>query len=185
MTIAANNWCIKIGDKVYGPYRDDQMKTFAAEGRLAPTSNVAPAGSTAWQQARQFSQLALLFPSAQPAPAPEKSFGRAGRGGDTPALPDGALSNFFLIFDPAPGTAGRLEYKIRHLGDAFRITENVWCVSSTQSALGLKNALTPDMMSREFVIVVDAARGRTIWHNCAPEAHSHLTRAFVRSRAKA
>lgn len=183
MAIAAENWCIKIGDKVYGPYRDDQMKAFAAEGRLAPTSNVAPAGSTSWQEARQFSQLALLFPSASETPS--RSFGRASHGSETRTSPDGALSNFFLIFDPAPGTAGRLEYKIRHLGDAFRITENVWCVSSTQSALGLKNALTQDMTSREFVIIVDAVRGRAIWHNCTPEAHSHLTRAFVRSRAKA
>lgn len=50
--LAAENWCVKVQDKVYGPYTTQQMRKFAHEGRLARWSLVSPAGGQTWREAR-------------------------------------------------------------------------------------------------------------------------------------
>lgn len=176
--VAPNNWCIRVSDKVYGPYTDLQMAAYAAEGRLTANSEVSPAGGTTWREARNFTQLASLFTKA---PDPDgTSFGKATR--STSDVPDGAPAKFILIFDPQPGTAGRIEHILRSLGEGFRITENVWIVTSKHSVQGVKNVITPHLTNREFVFVIDSDRGRSAWYNFSPELHSRLTKMWVKTR---
>lgn len=180
--VATDNWCIKVAGKVYGPYSGPQMKAFAKEGRLSETSSVAPAGSTVWREARTYSQLAPLFAGSTSVTSrsdDKRSFGRATNSQDHNSPPEGALANFILIFDSAPGTAGRIEQVLRGLGEGFRLAENVWVLSSTQSVLGIKNAIAPHLTSREPIFIVDASRGRSAWQNYVPELHSRLTKAWL------
>ncbi|WP_370335598.1 GYF domain-containing protein [Parvularcula marina] len=179
MALAPSNWCIKVAEKIYGPYSDQQMEAFAQEGRLSPRSSVSPAGAQTWREAHQYEVLARLF-DGQPKQA--RAFGKAGND-DQQGTPEGSPAMMLLVFDTVASTAGRIENQIRALGDAFRLTSNVWCVTTGQSAVGVKNALVPHMSSREFVFVVDTHRGKTTWHNMTPSLHSHLTRAYVKSSA--
>lgn len=178
--LATDNWCIKVAEKVFGPYTQDEMAAFAAEGRLSGRSLVAAAGGKTWREARLYPSLSVLF---EHRPRPTKAFGRASTGGEPAALEEGALANFIVIFDVTAGTAGRVEHIVRTIGDAFRVTDNVWCVASTQSALGIKNMLSPHLPVREPVFIIDCSRGRTSWHNFVPELHARLTRAWVRTAA--
>ena len=77
--LAAENWCLKVENKVYGPYTTQQMRKFAHEGRLASWSLVSPAGATAWREARRETIFATFFGSTKPietlAPA-AKAFGK-------------------------------------------------------------------------------------------------------------
>ncbi|MEM9233307.1 MAG: GYF domain-containing protein [Pseudomonadota bacterium] len=181
MALAPSNWCIKVAEKVYGPYTDQQMEAFATEGRLAPRSNVSPAGGTTWREAHNYSSLARLFEKGPKASGP--TFGKAGNDDNAHTIPDGAPATIVIIFDTVSATAGRLENEIRALGDGFRITDNVWCITTTLSAVGVKNALVPRLSSREFVYVADTSRGRATWHNTTPEVHARLTRASVKITA--
>lgn len=78
--LAAENWCVKVQDKVYGPYTTQQMRKFAHEGRLARWSLVAPAGGQTWREARSEYVFAGFFKTPEaPAPAPVlagRSFGK-------------------------------------------------------------------------------------------------------------
>ncbi len=61
----AMRWVLKYGDRVYGPYSFDAMAAYAAEGRVAPHSLVAPEGTPAgagtWRAAGDLPQFAVLF----------------------------------------------------------------------------------------------------------------------------
>ncbi len=80
--LAAENWCIKVQEKVYGPYTTQQMRKFAHEGRLAAWSLISPAGGRSWREARSELVFANFFDSAKTetsqlkAAVAAKSFGR-------------------------------------------------------------------------------------------------------------
>jgi hypothetical protein len=65
-----HRWVLKYGDKVYGPYSFEAMKTYVAEGRVAEHSLLAPegtpAGATMWRYAVDIPAFAELF-LAEPA----------------------------------------------------------------------------------------------------------------------
>lgn len=67
----AMRWVLKYGDRVYGPYSFDAMTAYAAEGRVAPHSLIAPegtpAGASTWRAAGDLPQFAVLF-GGEPAP---------------------------------------------------------------------------------------------------------------------
>ena len=60
-------WVLKFGDKVYGPYSFEAMKTYVAEGRVAEHSLLAPegtpAGAAIWQHAVTIPAFAELLRS--------------------------------------------------------------------------------------------------------------------------
>jgi len=74
--LAADNWCIKVSDKVYGPYSSQQLRKFAHEGRLAAWSLIAPAGSREWREAQAERPFAQFFGKPHPTVPGEKSFGK-------------------------------------------------------------------------------------------------------------
>ncbi|MBB4659032.1 GYF domain-containing protein [Parvularcula dongshanensis] len=173
--LATDNWCIKVAQRVYGPYTQEQMSAFASEGRLSPSSLVAPAGGRTWREARAYPALSAFLERGQ-----TKPFGKSTeRKGGVPS--EGELSNFVVVFDVASGAAGRLAPILSELGTAFRLTDNVWALATTQSVTGVKNALVTHLQAREAVFVVDCVRGRTVWQNFGPETHSKLTRSWIKS----
>jgi len=190
--LGAENWCVKVEEKVFGPYTTEQLRKYAHEGRLAAWSLISPAGSRAWREARRESTLASFFGAETDAAQADasRSFGRrdqtktdaapARRAQQTPAL-----ANFLVIFEGAEGAASRLESAIRSLGRSFRVSENVWSITCDLTAVGVRNALAPYLAPKEPIFVVDASRGRTSWQNYAPEAHAKISAAYTTSLAKA
>jgi hypothetical protein len=84
--LAAENWCIKVQEKVYGPYTTQQMRKVAHEGRLAAWSLISPAGGRSWREARRELVFSNFFggeknETATPkAEFHSKSFGRRSDG---------------------------------------------------------------------------------------------------------
>ena len=190
--LAAENWCVKVEEKVYGPYTTEQMRKYAHEGRLAGWSLIAPAGSRAWREARRESSFASFFGTEADNDAPKgRAFGRRDQTGDeTGAARAGkrqapSLANFVIIFDTSEGAANRLESVIHSLGNAFRLSDNVWSVTCDLTAVGVRNAIAPYLSPKEGIFVVDASRGRTSWQNYAPETHAKITTAYTKTLAKA
>lgn len=175
--LATDNWCIKVADKVYGPYTQEQLSNFAKEGRLTSQSLVAPAGGKLWREARLYPPIANILEGDVPK---RPSFGKNAPDRTKIMAPgEGEMSNFLVIFDVVKGTAGKVEEVLHREGTCFRLTDNVWVVRSTNTALGLKNALIPHLSILEPVFVVDCGRGRTSWQNFVPETHSRLTKAWI------
>lgn len=203
--LAADNWCIKVDDRVYGPYTSTQLRKFAHEGRLASWSLIAPAGGRTWREAKDERAFASFFgagakrpnsdgtafgkrdivieeetkPAAEnaaPAPLPRKS--AAARPGAAIAA-DGALANFVIIFDVVSAAASRAEAAVLSLGPAFRLADNVWSVSCELTAIGVRNAIAPYLLLRESIFVIDTTRGRSSWQNYAPETHAKISAAWT------
>lgn len=208
--LATENWCIKVKDKVYGPYTTQQMRKFAHEGRLAAWSMISPAGATAWREAKNENVFSSFFgtePKASPL-ANGKAFGKRNDWDDDGATPakiktgaaapqtktavktkstkaapqESNAANFIVIFDVVSGAASRVEAAVMSLGHAFRIADNVWSISCELTAVGVRNAIAPYLRGSESIFVIDATRGRTSWRNYAPETQAKITAAYLTSR---
>jgi hypothetical protein len=202
--LAADNWCVKVDERIYGPYSSQQLRKFAHEGRLAAWSLVAPAGSRTWREAREEATFASFFGLETPrATTPPRAFGKrsefpeeqleepAAKGIDTivishrasaKAAAETGPTNFVIIFDIISAAASRVETAVLSLGPGFRIAENVWTVSCELTAIGVRNALAPYLLPRESIFVIAAARGRTSWQNYAPETHAKLAAAWAATK---
>lgn len=191
--LAADNWCVKVDDRVYGPYSSKQLRKFAHEGRLAASSLVAPAGSRNWRQAREETTFAAFFGEiAAHKGATAPTFGKRDEPGDgasssrarteRAAAVDAGIANFVVVFDVVSAAASRVETAILSIGPAFRLAENVWTLSCDMTAIGVRNAIAPYLLPRESIFVVDASRGRSSWQNYAPETHAKIAAAWALTR---
>lgn len=202
--LAAENWCLKVEDKVYGPYTTEQMRKFAHEGRLASWSLVSPAGGRTWREARNESIFANFFgvhrADGSSKQSDRNAFGkrdekitqRPEKVADktipisaeikTRKSTEPKTANFIVIFDVVSGAASRVEAALYGLGPAFRIADNVWTISCEMTAVGVRNAIAPYLRGSESIFVVDATRGRSSWSNYAPTVNSKLTAAFVNTK---
>lgn len=202
--LSAENWHLKVKDKVYGPYTTRQMRKFAHQGRLASWSLISPAGSLAWREAVREPAFANLFSAnsipADPPEVIEKAFGKRAHETAAPAndsaddasiriqtkrrrpAADAALANFIVVFDVVSAAASRVEAPILSLGPAFRIADNVWTVTCELTAIGVLNAIAPYLRSSEPIFVVDATRGRSAWRNYSPETASKISAAYLKAR---
>lgn len=65
-------WLLKYGDRIYGPYSQEAMIGYIAEGRVIATSMIAPEGSgladVAWQPASAVDTFAASFAPAETSP---------------------------------------------------------------------------------------------------------------------
>lgn len=204
--LAAENWCVKVDDKVYGPYSSQQMRKFAHEGRLASWSLISPAGSRAWREAKKENTFSAFFgtdAAGARGGGGERAFGKrddneeaapksanASKGAASEnqaanakqqAVKETAVANFVIIFDVVSAAASRVEAAVLSLGPGFRIADNVWSVSCELTAVGVRNAIAPYLNPRESIYVIDETRGRTTWQNYAPELHAKITAAHAAS----
>ena len=191
--LAADNWCIKVEEKVYGPYTSQQMRKFAHEGRLAAWSMISPAGGRTWREAKNESAFANFFGEKAGSNTPgARTFGKRDMSGETEgtdkanktsaskaASSDPTTANFIVVFDVVSGAASRAEAAVLSLGPAFRIADNTWSVSCELTAVGVRNAVAPYLNPRESLFVIDATRGRTSWQNFAPELHAKITASYA------
>lgn len=208
--LVTENWCLKVEDKVYGPYTTEQMRKFAHQGRLAAWSMIAPAGGRAWREARMENIFSNFFgdQSQKPLKSTERTFGKksdwqdaaegSSAGLDSSKTRDvrskatkrfdgsesGAphIANFIVIFDVVSASATRVEAAVMSLGHAFRVADNVWSVTCELTAVGVRNAIAPYLRNSESIFVVDATRGRTSWRNYAPEIQAKISAAYLRSK---
>jgi hypothetical protein len=197
--LAADNWCIKVNERVYGPYTSNQLRKFAHEGRFGRTSLVSPAGGSEWREASQETSFAAFFgAAANDAAARTKAFGRARpkanvveRGSSkkstdqfsaqskSRAANEIETANFIVIFE-VDGVAGnRVESVLSSMGPTFRLAQNVWTVNCAYTAIGLRNCIAPYLRPSESVFVVDATNGRTCWQNYSPEPHAKIAAAYT------
>ncbi len=200
--LAADNWCVKVNDKVYGPYTSQQLRKYAHEGRLAASSLIAPAGGRSWRRACDESSFASFFGGdAAKKTEASRSFGRRDVGDpdpeqETPGEPKAKKSNkpvprqnrstqasepanFVLIFDVVSAAASRAEAAVLSLGPGFRIADNVWTICCALTATGVRNAVAPYLLPHESIFVIDTTNGRTAWQNYAPGLHAKMTAAWM------
>ncbi|MEM6538604.1 MAG: DUF4339 domain-containing protein [Pseudomonadota bacterium] len=191
--VSAENWCVQASGRVYGPYPFNDLQRFAAEGRLAPASLIAPAGSLEWMEANEEPRLVPVFETlkAHRKRKASQADTQDARTASTAAPPtvqkpgrahqskqQSSTSNFVVIFDVVSGAAGRLESIIRGIGEAFWITENVWSISCRLTKAGITNALTPYLKPSESIFFVDLSHGGAVLKNIGAQKHAEIASAY-------
>jgi GYF domain 2 len=184
MTIA---WTINVEGRVYGPYSQERLRSFASEGRLAPTSLIAQEGAAEWREAREEPEFCDLFtqvpketphvsaPVVVPKPAPTPS---APVSAD---VPEGKLAQFAIVIDIKSHSSGGFEQAITSLGSAHRLVHNVWILSTTQTVNAVRNRLVPELGKSDSLFVVDASRGKAAWFNFGPDADVRIRRVWQKA----
>ena len=186
-------WTINVGGRLYGPFSSERMRSFASEGRLAPTSLVALENATDWREARNEPQFADLFapiPAQAPAPAMERPLQQTSPA-PAPAqmaaahprplngvAADVQRTQFAVVTDMKSRGGASFEHAIAALGPSYQLLPNVWIVSSDQTVSAVRNRLIQELGKSDSLFVVDASRGKAAWFNFGPDADAHIRRVW-------
>lgn len=137
--MATENWCMSVGDKIYGPYSTDQMKAFVQAKRLAYHSMVAPAGSREFREAYQFAELRSLF---------------GGKGGHERAAMSVSGRRFLVLFGTEDTARSAGEAVLGRLPGLTPLTTTAFIAEADGTADDLRDALARAVPNTERAIVI-------------------------------
>ena len=178
----APTWTIKANDSCYGPYTLDQLRSYAAEGRLAAHSLVARAGETRHRPASEDEELAVLFSPTPQRPVfftAEGDLGPQNFGRNEEA---GTSGHFIVIADMKSRSISGVEEEIFRCGQAYAIMPQAWLLSSEMSINAIRNALVQKLGRIDMLFIADASRNKAAWFNYGPEADSRIRRIWQKAQ---
>ena len=187
MPDSSGPWIINVGGRAYGPFGEDQMRAFAAEGRLVAMTQVARAGETECRNALDDPDLARLFvPKRGTVPEPAAvqdvvrppSFGRLDDSTDTAETSE--LSHFVIVSDMKSNSITQLEEELGKLGPTCTVLPQVWFVSTRASISAVRSLLVQQLGKLDSLLVIDATRDKAAWFNFGPEMDARLRRFWSR-----
>lgn len=169
-------WIISVSGKTYGPYTVAEMQTFTAEGRLAPHSLAARAGSGKFGPALQDPDLAFLFAPSPAANQRADDSPRAFGQGDSPTSQEPA--HFLIVADMRSASTTVLDEEICRLGPAYAIMPQTWLLATELSIGALKNLLVQKMGKLDTLLIVDASHDKLTWSNLGMETETRIRRIW-------
>jgi len=86
-----------------------------------------------------------------------------------------------ILDQKAQSAASNIEAAINSLGAAYRLTTNVWIISTDQSVSAVRNRLVQELGKADSLFVIDASRGKAAWFNFGPEADVRIRRVWQKS----
>jgi GYF domain 2 len=182
------SWMISVGGRPYGPYTLEQLKSFHAQGRLAPYSLVAR-DQEEFHPANEDAELAPLFGGAAQSeaqaaadrPAEQQSglhkFGQDGQ-------PRGR-TRYIVMSDLKSGSIAALNDEIFKFGPTFSFTAQTWVLTSEVSLNTLRTELIQKIGKLDALIVVDVTNDKAAWFNLGPEAEARMRRLWQRESVSA
>jgi hypothetical protein len=196
----SDTWNISVGGRTYGPYTTQQMQAFAAEGRLAVHSLVAPAGDSLFRPAEEHAPLAKLFAPAPPATPVQPTaqtlsatgkFVTAhgveteediisptfGRSNDEPRTGD--RGRFVVIAEMKSRSISGLEEEIFNLGPAYPLMPQAWLLISDVGINVIRNTLVQKLGKTDMLFIVDATHNKAAWFNFGPESDTRIRRVWT------
>jgi hypothetical protein len=156
------------------------VDVFKDRGRAATPE--APTASPAPQQpslraAESVNAPQPAQPHAAPAPHPQTHAPQP----ITPAAEHTAAHFAVIVDQKAQSAASHIEAAISSLGPAYRLTTNVWIISTEQSVSAVRNRLVQELGKADSLFVIDASRGKAAWFNFGPEADVRIRRVWQKT----
>ena len=90
-------------------------------------------------------------------------------------------AHFAIIAEIKAQGTGNLESAITSLGSCYRLTHNVWILSTEQTVSGVRNRLIQELGKTDSLFVIDASRGKAAWFNFGPEADVRIRRVWQKT----
>lgn len=177
----ASTWIIKANDRCFGPYTLEQMRGFAAEGRLALHSLVSPGTGAPFMPVSEVSDLAALFSPPQTAAPRPVFFTAEGDLGATYAtrVPDAPVqSRFIVIADMKSRSISGLEQEINRCGPAIQLMPQAWLMTSEMTINAIRNSLIQSLGRLDMLFIADTTNNKAAWFNYGPENDSRIRRIW-------
>lgn len=151
-------WRIMVDDVVYGPYTMGQMKTFADEGRLLETSQVAHDDGGAFLLARAHADLMSLFQAPDRMPVEE---------------PDLQPANYLVSIQTDGDGRRAVISLLNELGRFSELMPGCFIFHSNTAVVELRSQLSTLLAERGRCVIVNASTGQLAWMGLTADADTH------------
>ena len=167
--LAQDSWFVSVDGKSYGPYTEEQLNSFAREGRVTAMTPVMRSGER-WSLAGEHRQLAYMF-APSPPPAPQ-SGPPAADAAETPAQE--ALAKVVIVAELRSGSSIAFEAAVAKLGKNYRLNQYVWLVYTSLPIAQLRKDLAAQVGRNDPLFIADTTHGRAAWVNFGPGAEATI-----------
>ncbi len=183
--LAPHSLVAREGTSDWHEARDEPefIEVFTHRNHVAPAAAPASAQAAAPQPAL----ASLITRSPQPQPQQQQpaqtSAPQVHTAHPTATAPaEHAIAHFAVIIDQkAQGGSSNIEHAIGSLGLFYRLTTNVWIISTDQSVSAVRNRLVQELGKSDSLFVIDASRGKAAWFNFGPEADVRIRRVWQKT----
>ncbi|MEM9178872.1 MAG: hypothetical protein AAGA89_04140 [Pseudomonadota bacterium] len=151
-------WRIMVEDIVYGPYTMGQMRSFAEEGRLLESSQVAYDDGGAFVNARMHPELCELF--LAPAPTPK---------GEIAPEP----ANYLVSVQTDADGRRAVISLLNEIGRFSELMPGCFILHTTQAVVDLRSQISTLLAERGRCVIVNATTGQLAWMGLTSDANTH------------
>lgn len=152
-------WRVMVKDTVYGPYTLGQMRSFALEGRLTPSSRTAEGDGGAFIPASEQAALRPLF-----------QLRAARKVADKPASP----ANHIVVLKSLGDSRNRVIGVLNTIGKFVEIMPETFLLHTATRTPKIRELINEVIDEKDRVVIVNADSGRLGWIGLGPELDSHI-----------
>ena len=180
--LAPHSLVARDGSSDWHEARDEPEFTdvFMQRTPVPPPAALAPAPAPAPKPA--LASLITRAPQPQPQSTPAHAPQVQASNPNISAAAEHAIAHFAVVIDQkAQGGSSNIEGAIGSLGLFYRLTNNVWIISTDQSVSAVRNRLVQELGKSDSLFVIDASRGKAAWFNFGPEADVRIRRVWQKT----
>jgi hypothetical protein len=180
--LAPHSLVARDGSSDWHEARDEPEFTdvFMQRTPVPPPAALAAAPAPAPKPA--LASLITRAPQPQPQSTPAHAPQMQASNPNISAAAEHAIAHFAVVIDQkAQGGSSNIEGAIGSLGLFYRLTNNVWIISTDQSVSAVRNRLVQELGKSDSLFVIDASRGKAAWFNFGPEADVRIRRVWQKA----
>lgn len=182
---APHLWYVHAAGRAWGPYSEERMTAFLAEGRITAATPVSPWGAGPYAPAGEAMTGEAMtgkgttgeaMTGRRPTPAPVREPAATRPAPDiAPPTPAAGPTRPLLVVAGLTATGAEgFQTALAGFGPWALLRPGLWLVQARTDAAGLRNALSRGLASHEFLLVVEALLDRAAWFNLGQSAERQL-----------
>lgn len=192
-------WFAQVDGQIYGPYDDNQMQDFVAEGRINgqslisnnPSAGFFPAIGydvfSLWSGTGQAAQVSGGYSQYSPQsygahsqaeqqarPSTVTPFRRTEAAPTAQSTQHASEHQFVIMAEINSDSLMGFLQRLQTFGQAERVGETVWILKSAHSTETLRNALSQTLTRQDRLFIVDSAENKTAWFNIGADLDKRI-----------
>ncbi len=180
--LAPHSLVARDGSSDWHEARDEPEFTDVFMQRPPVAPPAAPAAAPAPAPQSALASLITRAPQPQPQSTPAHAPQVHASHPNISASAEHTIAHFAVVIDQkAQGGSSNIEGAIGSLGLYYRLTNNVWIISTDQSVSAVRNRLVQELGKSDSLFVIDASRGKAAWFNFGPEADVRIRRVWQKA----
>jgi len=180
--LAPHSLVARDGSSDWHEARDEPEFTDVFMQRASAAPPAAPALAPAPVPQPGLAALITRAPQPQPESTPARTPQVQASHPNISVTAEHAIAHFAVVIDQkAQGGSSNIEGAIGSLGLYYRLTNNVWIISTNQSVSAVRNRLVQELGKSDSLFVIDASRGKAAWFNFGPEADVRIRRVWQKA----